>query len=387
MKLLYFTMECYDVVTAQTSGVLKKIFGQMAALTNLGIEVEYIVRIDGFVYLVTGDSKHKLCASSGTAYFDFKNVAKGLRPYIDGKRWDVVYVRYCGTNGSNLAIYRRCKQQGMQVVLEIPTYPFKQELGRSVKGRLIYLLNQIYNSQLKRYVQSIVTYNDVEFIYGIQTIKISNGVKVEDYRLGRYRNSETLNLIMLGTLEKWHGYDRILAGLAEYYKKEKEKEKENGAAREKVIKLHIVGTGVEMDNYRTFVNEHQLTPYVTFHGIKGGDELDAIFAESDLGINSIGCHRKGVTELSTLKSREFMARGLPFVYSAKDTVLKGDEFFALKIPEDDSTVDMEQLIGFHEGLGQRKDITESIRQFAKEQVSWEGQMKKVLDNIQKTKAR
>ena len=373
MKILYFTMEYFDEENAQTSGVVKKIKGQMAAMSTLGAKVEYIARMDNGVYLFAEDKRYKLCDSSGTAFFDFKEVANGLYPYIEKKRWDGIYVRYCGTNCYVLKIYKRCVQQGIKVILEFPTYPFKKEMTQSIRGTLIYMITRMFNSKISKYVYKAVAYNNVDTIYGIPTIRISNGIALEGIPVTTYNHKKNINLIAIGTLEYWQGYDRLLRGLGQYY--EKENETRRGIGR--IVKIDIVGDGPETEKYREIVLENSLQPYVRFHGRVGGESLEQIFKNASIGVNSIGCHRKGLRDVSTLKSREFLARGLPVVFSTEDSAITGIEEFAHFVSENDEPIDIEKLIIFYDELAKNEDVSGKIRKYAETSITWKAQMEKI----------
>ncbi len=56
-------------------------------------------------------------------------------------------------------------------------------------------------------------------------------------------------------------------------------------------------------------------------GPKMGIELDQEFQSADLGMGTLGMHRKGLTSGSVLKLREYTARGIPSVIGYDDAVV------------------------------------------------------------------
>ena len=68
-------------------------------------------------------------------------------------------------------------------------------------------------------VDRIYTYSEDNQIWGIPTICSSNGIDFDLVSIRKVeKKRESINLIAVAGLAKWHGYDRILRGMGEYYK-------------------------------------------------------------------------------------------------------------------------------------------------------------------------
>lgn len=371
-KLIYISMVCFDDENTINEGITKKIKGQILSLTNYGIETDFVGRKKGKVCLWRSGETKELFVSTGSGYKDFNRLAKVLIPMIESRIWDKVYVRYSGTGKNMLDLYRLCKKMKIEILLEVPTYPYKQEWMRSIKGMINYAISDYFNKYLKKYVTSVVTFGKIKTIWGIPAISIKNGIDMTNIPITQPNYVKNIRLVLLGNLIWWQGYDRLLEGLALYY--------QTTDIRRKVY-VEIVGDGAELDNYRRIIKSNNLHDYVTFHGRKGGTDLDKVFSDVHVGVNSLGCHRKGLTELSTLKSKEFLARGLPVIYSTKDNSLPEDLFFCKKIPEDESPVDIIEIISFYDEVIEYKGYSEKIRNFAERTISWDIQIKEILKNF------
>lgn len=160
--------------------------------------------------------------------------------------------------------------------------------------------------------------------------------------------------------------------MADYYKNDRDK---------KVI-LHFAGEGDELALYKRIVRENGLEEYVIFHGYLTGDALDEFYNEIDIGVCSLGCHRVGIYGcVSVLKSREYLAKGLPIVSSAQVDVLERSDFpYKLYVPQDESNISIERIVEFYESILQSKTekmIAEEIREFAVENVD----MKKMVGPV------
>lgn len=83
------------------------------------------------------------------------------------------------------------------------------------------------------------------------------------------------------------------------------------------------------------IRDHHLEEYVILHGPLHGEELDEQFERADFAIGSLGRHRSGITEIKTLKNREYAARGFAFTYSETDADFDAMPY-VWKVPADES---------------------------------------------------
>ena len=111
-----------------------------------------------------------------------------------------------------------------------------------------------------------------------------------------------------------------------------------------------------------------MNKHVMFHGVKTGLALDEIYNQCDIGIEVLGGHRKGIALSSSLKSREYAAKGLPFVTSCYIDVFD-DMDFVLKFPADETPINMEAVVTFYDKIYKNKDrqaVINRIRNQSKE---------------------
>ena len=130
----------------------------------------------------------------------------------------------------------------------------------------------------------------------------------------------------------WHGFDRLVSGLADYYRTNPEYK----------VYFHIVGplSGErEREDILPLIRDNHLEPYVLLHGPLHSEELDAQFEQADFAIGSLGRHRSGITYIKTLKNREYAARGLAFTYSETDEDFDSMPY-VWKVPADESPIDI-----------------------------------------------
>ena len=141
-------------------------------------------------------------------------------------------------------------------------------------------------------------------------------------------------MIAVGWISEWHGYDRMIQGLHLFQTDHPEIE----------VHLHIVGEGPHLDKIIELVKSEKCENLLTFWGRREGRELDEIFSKCQLGISSLGLHRIGLQEAQPLKSREYIARGLPLLQSscASDNTMSGLPG-VICVEADESTVNLESV--------------------------------------------
>jgi hypothetical protein len=282
-----------------------------------------------------------------------------------------VYIRSNhNANPFTINMVRRMKKAGMKVVMEIPTYPYDTEYLSQGMGKQI-LQDRIFRKLLAQQLDAIVTFSDADKIFGKRTIRISNGIDFNSIHLKRINavDSSVINLIGVAEIHPWHGFDRVIKGLAAYYSK----------PHDVIVIFHIVGYFFFNNDevmYKQMISDNHLDQYIILHGKKHGDELDKIFDTCNFGIGSLGRHRVGIYKIKTLKNREYAARGIPFIYSETDEDFE-DKEYVMKAPADETAIDISSIISFYRKLTlSPTEIRASINN-----LSWNNQMKKVVESI------
>lgn len=368
MKVLFLIFHGFD----PNNGISKKITYQLEAFRANGHEA-HLCYMD--------ETDHKCRIVDNQVIVDYGNGIKGkilkriefgsIVDYAVKEGIEFVYIRSNhNANPFTIRMVKRMKKAGMRVVMEIPTYPYDQEyFNKSMRRQLIQ--DKLFRHRFAKKLDAIVTFAEEDFIFGQQTIKISNGIDFKSVRLKHkaIHPDDEIHMIGVAEIHRWHGFDRVLKGLANYY----------FTPRKVKVYFHLVGyffSPIEKEEITQLIQDNHLEPYVILHGKKHGAELDEVFDMCDFGIGSLGRHRVGIDDIKTLKNREYAARGIPFVYSETDTDFDKRPY-VLKMPADESAIDIEALIEFYNHLSiSPQEIRASI-----EHLSWENQMKRVVDAI------
>lgn len=375
MKILFLVYHGFSDV----SGISKKIHYQVKGLRENGYEVH-------LCYYDFDANGHRCRYVDDAVIKDYGTGAlAGLRQRLD---YDCIY-DYCKNQGIQfvyarcfqnanpflIRLFRKLRKLGIKAVTEIPTYPYDQEFATfSRQERLGLKIDQMFRNQLAREMSAIVTFSDEERIFGQRTIRISNGVDFDSIPLHQFKPvDDAIHLIGVAEVHLWHGYDRLIAGLGEYYKK---------ASSPRNIVFHIVGGVDPFDLYgggdypgiQTLIDQYGLQEHVVFHGQLFGEELDKVFNQSCFAIGSLARHRSGITVIKTLKNREYATRGVPFIYSEQDSDFDHQPYVVKAVP-DESPIDIQQILDF---IDTHHFRPEEIRKTV-ESLSWKIQMRKVVD--------
>ena len=143
----------------------------------------------------------------------------------------------------------------------------------------------------------------------------------------------------------------------------------------------MVGDGEPVRDYKRIVREYGLEKNVVFYGMKYGAELDDIYDQCDIGVEALGWHRTNVTLSSSLKSKEYAAKGLPFITGCTLDAMN-EEYFVHHVHYDESLVDMTDVIAFYRNIydGQsKKTVADGIRRLAIGQCSIEETIKPIIE--------
>ena len=302
--------------------------------------------------------------------------------HFDFKIFDFIYIRrFTLTSYSFLKMLQSIKKQNpnCKILLEIPTYPYDFEYV-TYKQRIQLIIDKFFRGKLKHYIDYTIPYSSDDQIWGIPVIKAVNGINCADIpTVAVSEYSSSLQLVAVAQFCRWHGYDRLIRGLYEYYK--------NNPAKK--VYLDLVGDGDEsiLSDYKKKIIQYNLQEYITYHGRLFGEQLTNVLNKADIGVCSLANHRSNVFLSSELKSREYLARGLPMVSSTKIDVLDDSFPYIHYLPEDESPIDINSIIKFYDKLVQKESRVEqikNIRQFAEESCDMTITMKPIIDILKGT---
>lgn len=359
-------------VTSNASGEMKKFLMQKKALEKNGLitDVQYLKPVLGENQIYEKIARRFLTYrlySSADAEYICANCVDANAIYIRKEKIDGVFI--CMLK----EIRRTCPNA--KIILEIPTYPYDKEFSRIVDRPYLWK-EKWYRRFFRYYVDRIVILSNEDRVFGVKCIKIDNGFDCDCVPLQHevHFSGKQIRLIGVASLAQWHGYDRLIQGLGKYYKGNPDRK----------VEFHIVGDGAVVKDLKKLCRDLDVEQYVFFHGWMHGKELDDIFDQCDIGVGSLGMYRIGLQSGSTLKLREYTARGIPFLYGYTDSLIRSCvEEYTLQVSNDDSPIDINNVISFYDKMAQIgfDNVAKEMRRLAEKNLSWEQQMKPVVDYI------
>lgn len=358
----------------QSKGISKKILSQVEAIEKLGLQT-YLLSYkednncqialinNGFFYNL-GNKRERLLYKNGLFF-------NRLVHFIKERQIDCVYIRY--TQFADIYFLRFLHDVHLsciKIYMEIPTYPYDGEFpNNGIKNVVFKWKDKILRQFFRFYVDRIVTFSTDKQIFGIPCLNISNAVDEKSIKLvsKTKRAENTIRMIGVANLNFWHGYDRMILGLKEYYSK----------PRKTKVVFTIVGRGNDTyyNKLVAMIHENQLEEYILMVGSKSGKELEEYFNASDVAIGSLGSHRKKIKETKTLKNVEYAMRGLPFVYAENNNDFD-DKEYVLKVSSDETPIKIEEIVDFVDN----NVFTPSLIRQSVLHLTWTNQMKIVFQS-------
>ena len=375
MRLIYVFCEPAKL----ESGVFKKVMQQVKAIQLTGVDAEVLllarkipinfpqkkdIRFRKTIVPPFNNRIEKL--------FSARDIARAISEEIEiaGEN-TVLYIRGLIPSPNLSQILR--KQRRCMVFFELQSFA---EIEAKQRGSWeTYLAMMVLMGNIIKNSDGIVgvTKQITEHYYkkgrktGLAHFTNGNGIDVSSVpsRVPPSFDGEQVELLCVAQVANWHGLDRLIWGMAN-----------SGNSN---VYLHIVGDGPAIPQLKELVSHKDLEDQVIFHGFKTGEELDEMFDKCHIAVGSLGIHRKGLKETSDLKSREYCARGIPFFNSALDADFPVSFPFRLKIPEDDSPIDMEQVMYFAKNVLADTEHPIFMQEYALSNLDWNIKMKKLKE--------
>lgn len=378
MKIAHINYIPYDNVV----GVEKKLKEQATVAFELGLNIDFII-LNSTINKV--DRNLKLVKLNSSRNNFFSKIQKKLFKFhliknsINLDNYDYIILRYPNMDFSALSF---SKKYGHKLITEHHT----NEIGemkssqQSIMIRIKLFLETFLAPKFLKNIKGIITVTDE--IRKIELSKInkvipscvvSNGINVDNIEFTKFQNfnEKELNIIFVASyFAPWHGLDMLLKGFENY----------NG---EIGVKIYLIGDLSQ--KYISFIESLDNSKInIQILGRQYGKELKSYFEQSNIAVSSLSLHRNNMNEACVLKTREYLARGIPFVYGYDDSDLKGDEVFALKIDNCKDYIEIKHLINFAKKMNEIEDISSIEREYAKNNVDWKikiNQMYKFIKSL------
>lgn len=381
MNNIFFLSNTY--MYDDSIGITKKIKSQISAFNNLGYNVKYYTGYtDEGVVIYTENNKvvykEKFFFKNKIIQKFFKNqkLKKVSKRFVKNNidSIDIAYLRYVYFDFNFYRLLKEFKKKNKVVIIEAHTYPIKPNKISLKKIKCI--IADIYTPLCKRYFDCVVGICDVKNIWGKHTINIDNGIDIGSIKVKNniFLSENEIHLLSVSTERDYHGYDRVLHGLSNYLKENNNKI---------IFKIKFVGTYLK--STIDLVDKLKLNDYVEFCGRKSGNELDIIYDWADIGLGDLGRHRMGALSGSCLKTKEYFAKGLPFITSLIEPTYSLDYKYVLRFDANDDAIDFNKIIDFYTRIKNDKNIIVNMNKYAKNNFTWEKQLELVSNYLERVK--
>lgn len=303
----------------KTDGVSQKIYNQIAAWKALGIDVQLFCR--------SPSAKQDMPEKGIYAMqrpFPFWRKYNHVMEAIDNFKPDVIYSRY----EIPTSFYMRLlKKYSSRVVVEINTNDLEEMKLLSRLSPLRYFPRRLCNALLRRQIFSkcgcIITHtyelarSNIYTKFNKHIVVAPNSIQLNRHAVVKSDKIESkpYNLLFLGTANQaWQGLDKV----------------------QKMAKL--LG-----DNFCVHVGMGGIPPHVdgniVYHGFLSPDKYKKIAAGCIAGIGTLALYRKNMQEVNAIKTREYIAMGLPIIIGHPDTVfIENKPEWVCEIPNDDDSL-------------------------------------------------
>jgi glycosyltransferase involved in cell wall biosynthesis len=303
IKVVYAFI-CFD---ANSSGVYWKIKDQVSIWKNENLDVQLVIITDlkSSELWLDIDPKALLIFDNGILS-KIKSRFKLLRLAIQQEP-DILYFR------DNFPI--NIPKASAPIVIEVQSLVKNELRARSF---LRYIgFNLCKNFYYRNLTAAVFVSRELQRINEIslktsQKFHISaNGINLERFEQLPFI-SESIELIFIGhPNQPWHGIEDIL----------------ELAANLSHLKFHIVG----------YDNKQVPDNVCTYKELKRSEYIE-LAKQCTLGISTLGLNVKGMSEASPLKSREYLALGLPIISRYEDTDFPEGRDFILRLPSDNRQI-------------------------------------------------
>lgn len=384
MKFLYVS---FVGKTEQNSGILKKVMGQTRGVAELGWDARYICLEGDSVLLNDGGGMVKRKELPHPLRWRAKQnaVTERICEFLREESYDVVYIKGFLTSpyAYRIAKCAKSENQSSRVIFEIATYPYwstyrrllkkdaETKNFRSLLGNAFEILQHGATvSRMKRRTDLLAVFGKpVDRLWGIPVVMLDNGVDLEQIPLKKGNGGSEIRLLGVAGTTISHGYSRVLEGLARY--------RESGLFSRNPVIFEIAGDNGTIAALKEEARSLHLEDCVHFLGYLDQTGLNRHYDACDAAVSVLGGYRFGLQYMSPIKSREYCAAGIPFLYAYEDT-LPSDAPFAMKIANDPSPVDIPSVVRFVQQCRGRPEISRQERQFAEDHFAWKIIMERVL---------
>lgn len=287
------------------------------------------------------------------------------------------YLRFLLFFSILIARINNCK-----IFIDVPSPIYvlvKEVLGRHENKLIKYLtaLELIITGSIPFiFANKIIQYANENRWYQVgcshKTLVIGNGINISRIMARKiYPSWPSKKLVLIGVANVaiWHGYDRMLLAISRFNKMIDQNYK---------VYFNIIGDGPDLINLKKLVKIYSIEEFVTFHGmLTDSDQIYSIYDNSHIAVSSLGLFRVGLNMASVLKSREYVAIGIPFIYAGDDIDFTESNNFRFMVSNTENVDDIVELLINFKNIYLPNPL--DIRNFAINNLTVVNKLKKIIE--------
>lgn len=392
MKLVYI----YLGGSKNESSVQNKIICQINELNNNSIQTTgylFTTEVDEISYLTPQViliplnpylKNHKFF----NKYFETKHYYKQINEWLikEREKFDVIFLRH---GKSSPTYFNLLKEFSDKLFLYIPSNSIMENYREVQYAKKVSLISTIfrwiefifcfyfyevklwknYLSKLKGVVVFTEEFGNILKAHSKNNINIiynRDGVNCKEIPLRKYNgnsNNKIKLLFMKGSSlnQPWSGLDRLIESI-----------KIDNKNR---FELYITGNVNNKEEYKE--------DFIKLTGRLSTEKLMTLVNEVDLGVSNLANYLINFNETTNLKSRDYFARGLPFIQSNTMPDIEGTiaKDYYLLLPNDNSILNMDSIADFAIKMRNEKDVSLKMREFALRNLDWSITVKELSQKL------
>lgn len=306
MNIIYLLDE--DISTE--SGVVKKIKSQISEWERYNIKIKVVSLKSNSLTSAINEGKVIDKYRGDISFLNkfikhYKSIRK-LDEYLETiENIDLIYTRFIRYSPNLISTLKKHSPY----IIELNTNDIEEfKLGGKLSYYLNFLTRNFFFNSANGFISvSNELANHKNFTkFRKPTIVIGNGYNFRNAIINTQKFIKVKKFVFIGSPNQpWHGIDKIIV-LARLLKE---------------YEFHIIGY-----DHKTLSKQFALSENIITYGYLSQEESDKIISNCHIGISTLALHRKNMIEASPLKSRHYLANGLPIILAYEDTDLKENEY-------------------------------------------------------------
>lgn len=301
------------------------------------------------------------------------NVFTHFYEWVIENKIDIIYIRRLLQRIFFTRSFFKKVKNVSKVIYELPTYPLdpSDRLSDRLNEKLEMIFFKLFIEPGLHLVTVCLQRNCA---LSEKYLVFSNGIDAGKYLPGKMPElREEFRCIAFAHVRYWHGYERVLEGIKKYH----------GPYS---LRFDIYSNESDtIQNLRKTADDYGITNCIVFHDAVPLEKMSAAAAGFHIGVGGLAYHKRGAAFDTSLKSKEYSALGLPFIYEVPDMSIRESWPYHFRIPQDDTPVDFDKVITWYKSLS--KNYKSIMHEFAAAHLQYDSEIGDIQKRLLKSDRR